>query len=46
MCANSPKDYTVPAVKIKMAKDQHNRGRYEVDKNGKFVWFGFLYLVY
>ncbi|XP_053397845.1 protein MFI-like isoform X1 [Mercenaria mercenaria] len=39
LCANSPKDYTKPAVKMKMAKDQHNRGRFEVNKNDKDGWY-------
>lgn len=39
MCANSPKDYTKPTVKLKMAKDQHNRGRYEVNKNDMSGWY-------
>jgi hypothetical protein len=39
MCANSPKDYTQPYVKLKMAKDQNNRGRFEVNKQGKIIVF-------
>ena len=35
LCANSPKDYTKPAVKLKMAKDKNNKGRLEVNLKGK-----------
>ncbi|KAL4233843.1 hypothetical protein ACF0H5_008519 [Mactra antiquata] len=39
LCANSPKDYTKPSVKLKMAKDQHNRGRHEVDLKDMSGWY-------
>lgn len=39
LCANSPKDYTSPGVKLKMAKDQHNRGRLEVNTKDTTGWY-------
>ncbi|XP_052807241.1 uncharacterized protein LOC128236422 isoform X1 [Mya arenaria] len=39
MCANSPKDYTMATVKLKMAKDMHNRGRLEVNKKDQTGWY-------
>ncbi|XP_061193454.1 protein MFI-like isoform X2 [Saccostrea echinata] len=39
MCANSPKDYTQPTVKLAMAKDKHSNVRTQGFQDDKTNWY-------
>ncbi|XP_062608849.1 protein MFI-like isoform X2 [Saccostrea cucullata] len=39
MCANSPKDYTQPSVKLAMAKDKHSNIRIQGVQDDKTNWY-------
>ena len=38
MCANSPKDYTRPSVKLQIGKDRHSELRTQGLQDGRFIY--------